>query len=132
MTFKRSIFLLPALGLLLLSTPIYAHHGASVYDSTKLTTLKGTVTDFRFMNPHTEILFDVADADGKVEKWTGEAPSLTTMSRAGWNKNIMKSGDKVTFIGNLAKSGSRIMRIRKVVFPNGKETVMDRGEDYAE
>ncbi len=121
-----------ALGLFFYSTPTFAHHGASVYDSSKLTTLKGTVTEFQFMNPHTEILFDVTSADGKVEKWTGEAPSLTTMSRGGWNKNVFKAGDKVTFIGNLAKSGSHIMRLRKVVFPNGKETVMDRGEDYAE
>jgi hypothetical protein len=112
--------------------PAFAHHGASVYDSSKLTTLKGTVTDFQFMNPHTEILFDVAASDGKIEKWTAEAPSLTTMSRGGWNKNSMKAGDKITLIGNLAKNGSHIMRIRKVIFPNGKETVMDRGEDYAE
>jgi hypothetical protein len=132
MTIKRLIFLSMVSGFFLLSTTAFAHHGASVYDSTKLTTLKGTVTEFQFMNPHTAILFDVTGADGKVEKWTGEAPSLTTMSRAGWNKNIMKSGDKVTFIGNLAKSGSHIMRIRKVIFPDGKETVMDRGEDYAE
>jgi hypothetical protein len=129
---KYFTFLAFAIGLLATSTPIFAHHGASVYDSAKLTTLKGTVTDFQFMNPHTEILFDVTGADGKVEKWTGEAPSLTTMSRGGWNKNIFKAGDKVTFIGNLAKNGSHIMRLRKVVFPNGKETVMDRGEDYAE
>ncbi len=114
------------------SAPLFAHHGASVYDSTKLTTMKGTVSDFQFMNPHTEILFDVTTADGKTEKWTAEAPSLTTMARAGWNKNIMTGGDKVTFIGNLAKNGSHIMRLRKVVFPNGKESVMDRGEDYAE
>ncbi|HTC63762.1 MAG TPA: DUF6152 family protein [Candidatus Saccharimonadales bacterium] len=132
MTIKRLIFLSRVSGLLMLSTAAFAHHGASVYDSAKLTTLKGTVTDFQFMNPHTAILFDVTGADGKVEKWTGEAPSLTTMSRAGWNKTIMKSGDKVTFIGNLAKSGSHIMRIRKVIFPDGKSTVMDRGEDYAE
>jgi len=134
MKIQRSFFLLTALvfGSLLISTSGFAHHGASVYDSAKLTTLKGTVSDFQFMNPHTEILFDVAAPDGKIEKWTGEAPSLTTMSRGGWNKNSMKSGDKVTFIGNLAKSGSHIMRIRKVIFPNGKETVMDREEDYAE
>jgi hypothetical protein len=132
MTIKRLIFLSMVSGLFLLSTTVFAHHGASVYDSAKLTTLKGTVTDFQFMNPHTAILFDVMGADGKVEKWTGEAPSLTTMSRAGWSKTIMKSGDKVTFIGNLAKSGSHIMRIRKVIFPDGKTTVMDRGEDYAE
>jgi Family of unknown function (DUF6152) len=129
---KIKIFAFLALAVASISTPISAHHGASVYDSTKLTTMKGTVTDFQFMNPHTEILFDVPGANGKVEKWTGEAPSLTTMSRIGWNKTVFKPGDQVTFVGNLAKSGSHIMRLRKVVFPNGKETVMDRGEDYAE
>ncbi len=54
------------------------------------------------------------------------------MSRIGWNKTLFKPGDQITFVGNLAKNGSHIMRLRKVVFPNGKETVMDRGEDYAE
>jgi hypothetical protein len=129
---RRLAVLAAMIGVPLFSTTILAHHGASVYDSTKLTTLKGTVTEFQFMNPHTEILFDVAGTDGKLEKWTGEAPSLTTMSRMGWNKTLFKPGDQITFVGNLAKNGSHIMRLRKVVFPNGKETVMDRGEDYAE
>lgn len=109
-----------------------AHHGSSVYESTKLTTFKGTVMDFKFMNPHTEVWFNVMGADGKAESWTAEAPSLTNMSRLGWNKESFKPGDQITFIGNVAKSGARIMRLRKVVFANGKETVMDRGEDYAE
>ena len=128
---KAFHFLAVAIGLALLSTSVPAHHGSSVYD-TKLTTYKGTVTDFQFMNPHTEIWFDVTGADGKVEKWTAEAPSLTTMSRLGWNKTLFKPGDQITFMGNVAKSGAKIIRLRKVVFPNGKESVMDRGEDYAE
>jgi Family of unknown function (DUF6152) len=129
---KRLAFLAMALGICLAAAPIFAHHGASVYDSTKLTTMKGTVTDFQFMNPHTEILFEVTGTNGKIDKWTGEAPSLTTMYRLGWNKTLFKPGDQITFVGNLAKNGSHIMRLRKVVFPSGKETVMDRGEDYAE
>ena len=132
MKIRHLSFLAMAIGISMFSTPILAHHGASVYDSTKLTTMKGTVTDFQFMNPHTEILFDVTGANGKIEKWTGEAPSLTTMYRLGWNKTLFKPGDQITFVGNAAKSGSHIMRLRKVVFPSGKETVMDRGEDYAE
>jgi hypothetical protein len=124
-------FLAVTFGLALLAASVPAHHGSSVYD-TKLTTYKGTVTDFQFMNPHTEIWFDVTGADGKVEKWTGEAPSLTTMSRLGWNKTLFKPGDQITVEGNVAKSGAKIMRLRKIVFPNGKETVMDRGEDYAQ
>jgi hypothetical protein len=130
---KGNTFFLLALmiGLAIVSTPILAHHGSSVYN-TKLTTYKGTVTDFQFMNPHSEVWFDVTGADGKVEKWTGEAPSLTTMARLGWTKSIFKPGDQVTFTGNVAKSGTKIMRLRKVVFPNGKSMMIDRGEDYAE
>lgn len=124
----------PALAICILavSAPIFAHHGASVYDSKKLTTLKGTVAEFQFMNPHTEILFNVTGTDGKVEKWTAEAASMVTMTRLGWTKSILKAGDQITAIGNVAKNGSRTMRLRKVVFPDGKQTVVDRGEDYAE
>jgi hypothetical protein len=121
-----------AIGLLLFSAPILAHHGASAYESKKMTTLKGTVTNFQFMNPHTEIVFEVKDDSGKVEKWTAEAASLLSMSRLGWNKNSFKPGDQITVVGNCAKNGSHSMRLRKVVMPNGKETVMDRGEDYAD
>jgi hypothetical protein len=128
---KFFFILIVTIRLAIFSGPVIAHHGSSVYDS-KLTTYKGTVTDFQFMNPHTEIWFDATGADGKVEKWTAEAPSLTTMARLGWNKNMFRPGDQVTFVGNIAKSGAKIIRLRKVVFPNGKETVMDRGEDYAE
>jgi len=120
------------ISLAMIGAPLPAHHGASVYDSEKLTTFKGTVTDFKFMNPHTEIWFSVTGGDGKTESWTGEAPSLTTMSRLGWNKALFKPGHQITFVGNVAKSGAHIIRLRKVVFANGKQTVMDRGEDYAE
>ena len=125
------VLLAAIVALVAFSAPLEAHHGSSVYD-TKLTTYKGTVTDFQFMNPHSEVWFDVQAPDGKVEKWTGEAPSLTTMARLGWTKTIFKAGDQVTFTGNVAKSGAKIMRLRKVIFPSGKEMMIDRGEDYAE
>jgi hypothetical protein len=119
-------------GLLIVSFPTFAHHGASVYDSTKLTTLKGTVADFRFMNPHTELSFDVKDANGKVQRWTAEAASLVTMSRLGWTKDMFKPGDQITVTGNAAKNGTFAMRLRTVVAPNGKQYTIDRGEDYAD
>jgi hypothetical protein len=118
--------------MVVVSAPVFAHHGASAYDSKKLTTLKGTVTDYLFMNPHTEIVFEVKDASGKVEKWTAEAASLVTMSRFGWTKNMFKPGDQITVSGNCAKNGSYTMRLSKVVLPNGKEYVVQRGEDYAD
>src|SRR6266481_814544 len=121
-----------AVGLLAVSTPIFAHHGASAYDTKKLTTLKGTVTDFQFMNPHSEIFFEVKGADGKVEKWSAEAASMVTMSRLGWTKTLFKAGDQITVVGNRVKNGSPTMRLSKVVLSNGKEFGVQRGEDYAD
>ena len=116
--------------LLLLSVPAFAHDGASSYDP-KLTTLKGTITDYQFMNPHTVLAFDVKDSSGKVSNWTAEAASALTMSRIGWSKSMFKAGDQVTVVGNSAKNGSHTMRLRKVTF-NGKDYMIDRGEDYAD
>jgi Family of unknown function (DUF6152) len=121
-----------AAGLLLFAIPIFAHHGASVFDSKTVTTLKGTVTSFQFMNPHTEISFDVKGVDGKIEKWTAEAASLVTMSRMGWTRDLFKPGDVITVSGNRAKNGSFTMRLSKVVLANGKEYTLLRGEDYAD
>ncbi len=78
---RAFLFFAVAAALLIASAPVFAHHGASAYDSKKLTTLKGTVTDFQFMNPHSEIFFEVKNADGKVDKWSAEAASMVTMSR---------------------------------------------------
>ena len=116
--------------LFFLSVPGFAHHGAAGYDSNKLTTLKGTVTDFRFQNPHAQILMDVKDSSGKVQNWILEAVGIATLSRNGWNRSIIKPGDTITVTGNPTKNGSPAMRLTKVVLANGKELGLERGEDY--
>jgi hypothetical protein len=116
--------------LLLVSGAAFAHHGAAGYDSNKQTTLKGTVTDFRFQNPHAQIFLDVKDSSGKVQNWILEAVGIATLSRSGWTKAIMKPGDAITVTGNPAKNGSPSMRLTKVVLASGKELGLERGEDY--
>jgi len=117
--------------LLLVSSAAFAHHGAAGYESNKQTTLKGTVTDFRFQNPHAQIFLDVKDSSGKVQNWVLEAVGIATLSRNGWTKSIMKQGDAITVTGNAAKNGSPAMRLTKVVLASGKELGLERGEDYA-
>ncbi len=120
-----------AAALLLLASAAFAHHGAAGYDSNKLTTLKGTVTDFRFQNPHAQIFLDVKDSSGKVQNWILEAVGIATLSRSGWTKSILKPGDAITVTGNSSKNGSPSMRLTKVVLASGKELGLERGEDYA-
>jgi Family of unknown function (DUF6152) len=119
-----------AAALLMIAGVAFAHHGAAGYDSNKLTTLKGTVTEFRFQNPHAQIFLDVKDSSGKVQNWILEAVGIATLSRSGWTKSIIKPGDEVTVTGNPAKNGSASMRLTKVVLASGKELGLERGEDY--
>jgi hypothetical protein len=117
---------LPLAALLLVaSAPVFAHHGPAEYDTTTQTTLKGTITDFQFMNPHSVIFFDVKDAAGNAQKWSAEALSATSMVRQGWSKTMMKPGDQVTIIGNISKNGSHTMRLNKIVLPSGKELAIE-------
>ena len=106
---------------LICSGTALAHHGASPYDTSKLTTLKGTVSDFQFINPHVVISVDVMNDKGQAETWIGEANSPNVLSRHGWARDIIKKGDQITVIGNRGKNGSRTLRLQKVVLASGQE-----------
>jgi len=107
--------------LIVLSAPMFAHHGTSAYDTTKLTTVKGTVTDFQFNNPHVIISVETKDDKGKVEIWISEANSPNVLTRHGWNRDMIKKGDQITIIGNRPKNGAKTLRLQKVVLSNGQE-----------
>jgi hypothetical protein len=107
--------------LLMISTGVSAHHGTSAYDTTKMTTVKGTVTDFQFNNPHVIISVETQDDKGKVEVWTSEANSPNVLTRHGWDRDIIKKGDQITIIGNRPKNGAKTLRLQKVVLANGQE-----------
>lgn len=110
-----------AAAILLISAPLWAHHGASEYDMTKIISLRATVTELQFVNPHTLVVFTVKDVNGKVAEWEGELPSPNLLARRGWSRNTLKPGDQVTIIGAPAKNGERGMQIKKLVFPDGHE-----------
>jgi DNA/RNA endonuclease YhcR with UshA esterase domain len=85
-------------------------------------TVKGTVKDFQFLNPHVEISLDVKNEDGTVESWQAEMNSPAILSRAsGWNKNTLKSGDVVVMEGHRSKHGLKVIRVEKVSLPDGTE-----------
>jgi hypothetical protein len=107
--------------LLIISVRVFAHHGTSAYDTTKLTTIKGMVTDFQFNNPHVIISVESKDDKGKVEVWISEANSPNVLTRHGWNRDIMKKGDQITIIGNRPKNGAKTMRLQKVILSDGQE-----------
>lgn len=111
---------LGAAGLLLFSGPVLAHHGRSNYDVSSAATVKGTVTEFEWTNPHALIHLDVTDESGKVEKWIAETNSPNTLSRQGWNKNTVKTGDQITLVGHRVKGGGNYINFSKITFADGR------------
>ena len=107
---------------LLVSGPLLAHHGEANYDTSKVVTVKGTVTDFQFINPHVQVFMDVKNDKGEIEKWAGEARSPSMLGRiGGWDKNTIKIGDVITASGHRTKNGTNFLRLITIVLPDGRE-----------
>ena len=101
------------------SSPLFAHHGAAAYEKTPVT-LKGTVTDFRFVNPHCQVYFDVQNDKGELEHWRSELTAPNKLVRAGWTKRSLKPGDQITVTGPMGKNGGHAIWIQKLIGPDGQ------------
>jgi hypothetical protein len=108
-------------GLLMIVVPTFAHHGTAGDDTSKVVTVKGTVTDFQYINPHVQIYVEVKDAQGNVDTWNGEASNALVLHRAGWNSKIIKVGDQITLNGYASKNKATSLRLTSVVLPDGKQ-----------
>ncbi|MDP9115288.1 MAG: DUF6152 family protein [Acidobacteriota bacterium] len=108
------------LTLVFAAAPLSAHHSWPVsFD--RLVTVKGTVTEFRWANPHPMITLDVQGSDGRMEKWEAGGPAIIRMEANGWTKSTVKPGDVITGIGYQFGDGQKILRLERVVLSDGKE-----------
>ena len=110
-----------AAGLILLSSPVFAHHSTAEYDMTAVTSIKGTVMKFEWSNPHAYIYIQAKGDKGAVVEWTAEMASLGMLSRVNWKRDTVKPGDEITIYGNRAKDGRTVLRLDKIAFANGLE-----------
>jgi hypothetical protein len=108
------------LTLLSSAVPLAAHHQWPV-SRAKLVTVKGTVTEFVWSNPHPMITVTVQADGGQTEKWLIGGPAITRMEASGWTRTTVKTGDVITGIGYQFADGQKIVRLERVVLANGKE-----------
>jgi hypothetical protein len=111
-----------AVAVLLVPAAVAAHHNAaSHYLLDQKITVKGVVTEFRLINPHARIYFDVTTEDGEVQKWLGEGNASSVLRRRGWTDGDLKPGDVITISGSPARDGGHKIDWELIVLEDGRE-----------
>jgi len=100
--------------------PLSAHHSWPIsYD--RLVTVKGTVIEVMWANPHPMFILGVQGNDGATEKWQVGGPAIIRMEANGWTKTTVKPGDVITGIGYQYANGQKVVRLERVVLADGKQ-----------
>ena len=111
-----------AVALLLTTIRLSAHHAfAAEYDENRRVTVSGTVTSFKWTNPHAWLYVDGMNESGKVASWSFEMGSPNGLVRRGWRSTELKKGDQVTVEGYVAKDGGNVANARNVTLPDGRK-----------
>ena len=115
-----------AIVMLAMSGVALAHHGTFVsYDSDHPVTLKGTITEYRFTNPHMQLYFDVTDDKGSVTHWSAEGPDPAVWVQAGWGRKrtqaALAPGTEITITLAPARNGKPLGTMSRIILPNGEQ-----------
>jgi hypothetical protein len=97
----------------------FGHHSFAMFDQSRQLTLKGTVREFQWTNPHAWIHLDVPNGSGGVDTWQVELNSPNNLKRQGWKSTSLKPGDAVTLMLNPLKDGTKGGLFVAVTLPDG-------------
>jgi hypothetical protein len=98
-----------------LVVPAYAHHSFAMFDQNKVVTLRGTIKEFRWVNPHVSLFVEVTEGPAKHGVWAVELTSPGNLTRLGWSRKSLNTGDKVEVEVNPLRDGQPAGGFRKAV-----------------
>lgn len=107
--------------LMLLPVSASAHHSSAMFDSSTEVTLKGTVVEWRWINPHSTLRLDVKGTDGTVKTWSVATSNIADLSKRGWSRRTFSAGDEVTVVIRPARSGEPVGMIESVTLADGRK-----------
>jgi hypothetical protein len=123
---KKPLVCLAVVAAIAMAAPLAAHHGRGAsFDMKKQVTLKGTVSQVKWQNPHVLIFIDVPDESGKVVTWGFENSNVHTLATQGYSRNTLKFAQPITAIVNPAANGEPLGIIVKIILADGK-VIMSR------
>ena len=124
--FRNALLVALAAAVLSARQPL-AHHGTTIsYDQSKRYTVKAVVTEFKYVNPHTQLFFDVTDDKGNVTHWAGELlPNPAMLLRNGWTRKrsaeALPAGTKVSVTAAPPRAGGNTVLVLKIESEKGED-----------
>ena len=104
-----------------IAVPAFAHHSFSMFDAEKTVTMKGTVKELEWTNPHSWLRVTVQDqATGRDANWAFEMGPPAQQIRRGWKPDSLRPGDAVTLKMHPLKDGSRGGQLVEATLPDGR------------
>jgi len=106
---------------------VSAHHGTLInYDRSKQFTAKAVVTEFKYVNPHAQLFFDVTDGNGSVTHWSGELlANPAQLIRNGWTRKrsveALQHGARIVVTVAPARAGGEAGLVLKIENEKGEE-----------
>ena len=108
------------IALFALSVPVFAHHGTAAFETSRTITMKATVTDWFWANPHCFVKFDYKNDKGEVEHWVVETSNPPDMMNKGWTIHTLKAGDEISVTVYPVKNNRTVGRLITVKLPSGQ------------
>ena len=112
------------------ATPTLAHPSFALFDMDKNLTMPGSVVEYRWSNPHVHVVLKV-DPGAEVSSdlvgtWDLEAAGSTNiMTRQGWTRVTLKSGDRITAVVHPMKDGAKGGSLFYIILPDGTRLYTD-------
>ena len=122
---RARAFVVAIIAVVLISLPVSAHHSHGNYNMGTYTTLKGTVKEVQWVNPHTWVYLEVSEGKGEATVWALEGASVVQLQRRGWSKEKLKAGDKISVRCHQLRDGSNGCLLGFITTADGVETIFD-------
>lgn len=117
---KAAVYIISAASIFSISLSAHAHHAFSAeFDAQKPVELKGTITQARWVNPHSWIYVDVKNKDGSVSNWGFEFGAPFSLKQKGLTKTTLPLGTEITLKGYRSKNGENYAYSTSITLADG-------------